>query len=135
VETCRICGARLFDGLAHCARCLAPVEPTEAEIAEAMIDVAAVAGRWQPPRPAAQGRRSDQPDTFTRREKVHSRWRPGVLSFSLPVKIAITVGVVLGVPFLAYTISGPLAIGPILIWSITVTPRALRDLWRRTRVA
>lgn len=66
--------------------------------------------------------------------QLHSRWRAGVLSFSLPTKLAVTFTVVIGIPWLAWQFSGPLAIGPIAIWHIIVTPRVLRDLWKRTRV-
>ena len=134
MERCRICRARLFDGAAFCARCLTPVAPTDEELAEATVDVAAAAGRWHRPRERSEQWHPDPVHTDPRPVQVHSRWRPGVFSFSLPTKIVLAFVVVLGVPYLAWQVSGPLAIGPIAIWHIIVTPRVLRDLWRRTRV-
>jgi hypothetical protein len=135
MERCRICGARLFEGATHCARCLTPIAPTKEEVAEAAIDVAAASGRWHDPRLQTQGWRADERHTAPSAPAVYSRVRAGALSFSLPVKIALSILVVVGVPFFFYEFAGPLALGPIMLWSIIVPPRVLRDLWRRTRVS
>jgi len=124
----------LFTGATHCARCLAPITPSESEIAEAAVDVAVAAGRWHDPARQADVWRPDVRHTEPRPAMIHSRIRGGVLSFSLPTKIALTFTVVLGVPLIAWQVANGLAFGPIAIWSITVTPRVLRDLWRRTRI-
>jgi hypothetical protein len=134
METCRFCGARLFDGAGHCTRCFSPVVPSEDEIQTALVEVAAASGNWKPPPKPMDPWVADDRHTRERAPTIHSRYRAGVLSFSLPAKIALMVLVVAGIPFLAWAIAGALAVGPILIWSITATPRALRDLWKRTRI-
>jgi hypothetical protein len=135
VETCRICSARLFDGGAHCSRCFAPVVPTEEEIATAKVELAAASGRWQPASLATESWRADERHTRTAEPKIESRWLSGVLSFSGPTKIAISLVVVFGVPLIALVLGGLFGMWLVAIWSITVTPRVLRDLWRRTRIS
>ena len=135
METCRICRARLFEGIAYCSRCYAPVVPTEEEIAAMASELAAAVGPWQAPPKPMEPWHPDERHTRSRDPVVESRWRPGVLSFSLPTKIAITFAVVFGVPFLALVLGGVFGMWLVAIWSITVTPRVLRDLWRRTRIS
>jgi len=134
MERCRICGARLFEGSTHCARCLSPIEATEGEIAEAVVDVAAASGRWRDTSAHRDVWRPDVRHIEPGTSQVHSRVRAGVFSFSLPTKIAITAVVALGLPFVAWQLTGGLAILSIAFLSITVTPLVLRDLWRRTRI-
>lgn len=110
------------------------MEPTEGELAEARVDVAAASGKWHEPRRPAEGWRPDAVHTDLVPPKLYSRWRGGVLSFTLPTKLMLTFAVVLMVPWMAWKFSGPLAIGPIAIWHIIVTPRVLGDLWRRSRI-
>ena len=135
MENCRICSARLFEGAAHCSRCFAPLVPTEEEVAAAKVELAAASGLWQPPPRPMEAWRADERHTREDVSKVESRWRPGVFSFSLPVKIGITFVVALGVPLMALVLGGLLGMWLVVLWSISVTPRVLRDLWRRTRIS
>ena len=135
METCRVCGALLFEGIAYCSRCYAPIVVTEEELAATTSELGAATGPWQaPPRPM-QPWEADERHTRSRDPRVESRWRSGVLSFSFPIKFAITFVVALGVPLLALAWGGLLGMWLVAIWSISVTPRVLRDLWKRTRIS
>jgi len=134
MEDCRSCGAHLFEGSSFCARCLTPVEPAAEEVSRGIVEVAAAGGRWIHRGPTASRWRSDPRYTEPLPPKEHSRWKASPVSFPGPVKVALTVAVVFGIPYLFYAVAGALALGPIAIWSIIVTPRSVRDLWRRSRV-
>jgi hypothetical protein len=135
MEMCRICGARLFEGVAYCTRCYAPVIATDEEIAVTTSELVAAVGPWQAPSQPMEPWRPDERHTRPGDPTVHSRWRSGVLSFSLPIKIAITFLAALGVPLLALAWGGVLGMWLVGVWSISVTPWVLRDLWRRTRIS
>jgi len=131
---CRSCGARLFENSTFCARCLTPIETDESEVRQGLVDVAAAGGRWVDRAPAPAQWSADPRHTAPLPPKEHSRWKASPASFSGPVKMILTLAIALGIPFAFYVVAGPLAIGAIAIWSIIVTPRVVRDLWRRTRV-
>lgn len=99
-----------------------------------MAEVAAAGGRWVDRAPTTAQWHSDPRHTAPLPPKEHSRWKASPVSFPGPVKVALTVAVAFGIPCLFYAVAGALALGPMAIWSIIVTPRSVRDLWRRTRV-
>jgi hypothetical protein len=134
METCRFCGAHLFEGAEYCSQCFAAVEAGEEEVAAGLVEVHAAGGRWRDPKPYVAPWEADARHTSPKRKPVFSRWRAGAFSFSTPVKLAISFLVVVAVPMFFWVFTGGLAIGSILIWFIVVPPRVLRDLWRRTRV-
>ena len=135
MDTCRICGARLFDGTGYCSRCYAPVVPTSEEIAAAEVELAAAGGVWQPPPKPMDPWRPDARHTAETAPAVVSRWRAGDLSFSTPVKIVITVAVGVGVPVGAVVFGGAFGVWLVGVWSVAVTPRVVKDLWRYTRIS
>ena len=98
-------------------------------------ELGAATGPWQAPPKPMEPWQADERHTRSRDPKVESRWRAGVLSFSLPTKIAITFAVAIGVPVLALVLGGILGIWLVGVWSISVSPRVLRDLWKRTRIS
>ena len=133
MESCRWCGARLFGG-AFCPRCFQPVAVSDEEQALAIGEIRAASQPWSPS-PERDDRWSPAArHTAPAPAKRYSRWSAGSISFSGPVKVFLTLIAVVGVPFAFYIVSGPLAVGPILIWWLTIAPRAVRDLWRRVRV-
>ena len=85
-------------------------------------------------KPAADPWAADARHTEPLPPKVHSRWKASPQSFSGPVKVALTLVITLGVPYLFYAVAGAFSLGGIALWTIIVTPRTVRDLWRRTRV-
>ena len=131
---CRSCGAHLFDGATFCARCLTPITPSDAEVQQGLVDVAAAGGRWVDRSATTASWNADPRHVAPLPAKEHSRWKASPQSFSGPVKVLMTVIVGVGVPYLFFAVANGLAIGPMAVWSIIVTPRVVRDLWRRTRV-
>jgi len=133
METCRFCGARLFEGAGYCARCLTPIAASEEDVAEGLVDVAAAGGRWADPRGPAGVHRADEYAPAPPAPKVHSRWGAGATSFGPATKIIVTMFIVL-VPVLMWKVLGLWAIEFGLVWCAAVAPLVLRDLWKRTRV-
>ena len=130
MDNCRICGARLFEGASYCARCLSPLSPSDAEVAEGLAEVSAAGGRWVDPRPAAHAPPAPEAPAP---EKVHSRWRGGATSFGAPTKLGVTAFLIL-TPLLMWKVLGLWAIEFGLVWCVAVVPRVLGDLWKRSRI-
>ena len=134
VEECRSCGARLFEGASFCARCLSPVVASEDEVAQGLGEVAAAGGRWVGTTSRSNTWTTDPRHSEPLPAKVHSRWKASPESFPGPVKLLLTATIAVGIPLAFYKVAGPFSFGPILIWWLTIAPRSVRDLWRRTRV-
>ena len=134
MRDCRSCGARLFEGSTFCARCLTPIEPSDAEVQQGLVDVATAGGAWVERKPPTAPWNADPRYTEPLPPKEHSRWKASPQSFSGPVKVLLTAVILFGVPFLFYVIGGSFWFYPALVWWIAIVPRAFPDLWKRRRV-